>query len=54
MCVYVYIYIYIYIINKESSLTIYTLCLRTLICQIKKDYESLDYLLTYVRLEVNL
>jgi hypothetical protein len=43
--------IYIYIINDDSTLTIYTVYLSTLICQIKKDYESLDYLLTYVKLE---
>jgi hypothetical protein len=40
--------------NDESDLTIYTVYLSTLICQIEKDYESLDYLLTHVSLEVNL
>jgi hypothetical protein len=39
---YIYIYIYIYIINDESYLTIYAVYLRSLTCQIKKDYESLD------------
>jgi hypothetical protein len=50
MCMAIYISL-----TLKQYFTTYTVYLHTLICQIKKEYdESLDYLLTYVKLEINL